>query len=100
LLRAEANNALGNAVPAANDINYIRVKSGGLAAIAGLGAQTQTQILTELLRQRVYSLLYEGHRWFDARRTGTLSSLPLDRAGDQRFSTLPVPLAERQARGP
>jgi len=100
LLRAEANNALGNPLPAAADINYIRVTSGGLAAIAGLGAQTQGQILTELLRQRVYSLLYEGHRWFDARRTGTLASLPLDRAGDQRFATLPVPLAERQARGP
>ena len=34
LSAAEANNALGNPVPAANDINYIRVKSGGLAAIA------------------------------------------------------------------
>jgi hypothetical protein len=100
LLRAEANNALGNPLPAANDINYIRVKSGGLAAIAGLGTQTQAEILTELLRQRVYSLLYEGHRWFDARRTGTLGTLPVDRPGDQRFSTLPVPLAERQARGP
>jgi len=100
LLRAEANDALGNPLPAANDINYIRVKSGGLAAIAGLGGQTQAQILTELLKQRVYSLLYKGHRWFDMWRTGTLNTLPIDRAGDQRFSTLPVPLAERQARGP
>lgn len=100
LLRAEANNALTLPVLAANDINYIRVRSGGLAAIAGLGAQTQAQILDELLRQRKYSLLYEGHRWFDMRRTGNLARILIDRVGDQRFSTLPVPLSERQARLP
>lgn len=100
LLRAEANNALTLPVLAANDINYVRVRSGGLAAIAGLGAQTQAQILGELLRQRKYSLLYEGRRWFDMRRTGNLNLIILDRAGDQRFSALPVPLSERQARLP
>jgi hypothetical protein len=100
LLRAEANNALGSGILAANDINYIREKSGGLAPIVGLGAQTQPEILDEVLRQRKYSLLYEGHRWFDMRRTGNLSRILLDRAGDQRFSSLPIPLSERQAREP
>jgi len=100
LLRAEANLAAGQPVLAANDVNYVRVASGGLAAIAGLGGQTPTQILGQILRERKYSLLYEGHRWFDLRRTGNLSALILDRAGDQRFSTLPVPLSERQARQP
>ena len=98
LLRAEANLAAGQLLLAANDVNYIRVTSGGLAAIAGLGAQTPAQILGQILRERKYSLLYEGHRWFDLRRTGNINALIVDRAGDQRFSSLPVPLSERQAR--
>ena len=100
LLRAEANLATALPLLAANDVNYVRVASGGLAAIAGLGGQTPAQILGQILRERKYSLLYEGHRWFDLRRTGNLNALILDRAGDQRFSTLPVPLSERQARQP
>ena len=101
LLRAEANNATTNPVGAANDVNYIRVKSGGLAAIGGLSGQTTAQILDEILRQRKYSLLYEGHRWVDMRRTGRLGRILIDRPGvDQVFSSLPVPLSEVQARQP
>jgi starch-binding outer membrane protein, SusD/RagB family len=94
LLRAEANNALGNATAAADDINYIRVNSGGLAAIGGLSGQTPTQILDELLRQKKYSLLYEGHVWVDMRRLGRLNQIIIDRAGDNVFSTLPIPTSE------
>jgi hypothetical protein len=98
LLRAEANNALANGASAANDVNYIRVTSGGLAPIVGLGAQTQAQILGAILHERMYSLLYEGHRWFDLRRNGVLA-LPggnylKDRATDQVFATLPIPTRE------
>lgn len=100
LLRAEANNALGNGLLAAADVNYIRVNSGGVLPIAGLGAQSQAQILGAILHERWYSLLYEGHRWFDLRRTGRLGAFLLDRPGDQVFSTLPVPLGEVQARQP
>ncbi|MGH7426865.1 MAG: RagB/SusD family nutrient uptake outer membrane protein [Gemmatimonadales bacterium] len=94
LLRAEANNALGNATQAANDINYIRVNSGGLAAIAGLSGLTQAQILDELLVQKKYSLLYEGHRWVDMRRLGRLNQILIDRPDDNVFSTLPIPTSE------
>jgi starch-binding outer membrane protein, SusD/RagB family len=100
LLRAEANNALGNATAAAADVNYIRVTSGGVLPIAGLAAQTQGQILGAILHERWYSLLYEGHRWFDLRRTGRLGAFLLDRPDDQVFSTLPIPLGEVQARQP
>jgi starch-binding outer membrane protein, SusD/RagB family len=100
LLRAEANNALGNAAAAAADVNYIRVTSGGVLPIAGLAAQTQGQILGAILHERWYSLLYEGHRWFDLRRTGRLGAFLLDRPDDQVFSTLPIPLGEVQARQP
>ncbi len=83
---------------AANDVNYIRVKSGGLAPIAGLGAQTQAQILGAVLHERMYSLLYEGHRWFDLRRTGRLGPYLKDRATDSVFPSLPIPLDEVLAR--
>ncbi len=104
LLRAEANNGLGGGLLAANDVNYVRVASGGLAPIVGLGAQTQAQILGAILHERMYSLLYEGRRWFDLRRNGVLappgSNYLKDRATDQVFTTLPVPVDEVLARQP
>ncbi len=99
LLRAEANNNVGTGVEVAADVNYIRVNSGGLAAIAGLAAQTGPQRLNAILHERLYSLLYEGgHRWIDMRRTGNLAGIPLDRVGDVRHATLPVPTDECLAR--
>lgn len=100
LLRAEANNAVaGNELASAADANYIRVASGGLAPIGGLAAQTQAERLGEILRQRKYSLLYEGHRWVDMRRTGRLGDVIIDRPGtDVVHATLPTPLSEVLAR--
>ena len=99
LLRAEANNNVGTGVQVAADVNYIRFNSGGLAAIGGLAAQTAPQRLDAILHERLYSLLYEGgHRWIDMRRTGNLAGIPLDRVGDVRHSTLPVPTDECLAR--
>lgn len=111
LLRAEANNALGNAVDAEDDINAIRVRSGGLdpcgsgvAACPDLSTGTQAQRLGEILRQRWYSLLYEGgHRWIDMRRTGRFGDIPIDRPGTDRdppHATYPIPRDEVLARQP
>ena len=98
LLRAEANNGLAGGVLAANDVNYIRVASGGLAPIVGLGALTQAAILGAILHERMYSLLYEGRRWFDLRRNGVLAppggNYLKDRVTDQVFATLPIPSRE------
>src|SRR2546430_10410282 len=40
---------------------------------------TQAHILSAILRERKYSLLYEGHRWVDMRRTGRLAQIIIDR---------------------
>src|SRR5262245_38611334 len=69
LLRAEANIGLGNAAAALTDINFIRVNSGGLAQLT----QAAQATLTELLKQKRYSLLFEGHRWIDVRRYNRLT---------------------------
>jgi len=102
LLRAEANIALGNIGLATQDIDYIRVNSGGLPPSTGLNA---TNILDELLKQKRYSLLFEGgHRWIDLRRYGKLAfcgtqpCLAQDIPADVIHAAYPVPLIETQAR--
>lgn len=99
LLRAEAEIGLGNLPAALPDINTVRTRSGNLEALTDLG--TPDEAVTELLYNRLYSLLFEGaHRWIDARRYGRLGSLPLDRTTrpdvppDQVFATLPIPTDE------
>ncbi len=106
LLRAEANRGVGgatNLLDAAKDINFIRVNSGNLAAIANLGVQTPDSILRVLLKQKRYSLLFEGgHSWIDHRHyfatgpdlppTGTLRLF--NQTGDAVFLLMPVPLDE------
>ena len=108
LLRAEAELGLGNQPGAAALINYIRVNSGGLLPRAGLDVAPVADVITELLQQRLYSLLFEGgHRWIDARRYhGPQSAAPLpdmglpsQDAGDNVFSVMPIPADECSARG-
>lgn len=96
LLRAEANTGLGNVEAAADDINFIRENSGGLEPRADL---TAANILDELLRQKRYSLLWEGgHRLIDLRRYNRLDELPLDRPTHQINAEFPIPLDEQLAR--
>ena len=93
LLRAEANIGLGNFGAAVPDIDLVRTTSGGLLPYAG--AVDQPSLLTELLYNKTYSLMYEGgHRWIDARHYGLIGTLPLDRPGDVVFPTYPIPNAE------
>ena len=92
LLYAEANiqqGALPNAVTA---INRIR-SAHNLGAYAGV--VSQPALLTEMLNQRRYSLYCEGHRWIDLRRYGLLSSLPIDRPGDDVWTKFPIPVSEQ-----
>ena len=93
LLRAEANIGLGDLPAALPDINTVRTLSGNLPALADLG--TAEAALDELLYNKLYSLMFEGaHRWIDARHYGRLDQLPVDRAGDVVFPTLPIPTDE------
>jgi len=100
LLRAEANVGLGSKAAAIADIDSVRVRSGGLAPTPLTIASTDDEFITEILYNRLMSLLWEqGVRWIDARRYGRLASLPLDRTGDQVFPSMLVPASECDARG-
>ena len=103
LLRAEANIGLvtagdpaGSLGQAKADLNFIRTTSGGIAPRGGLNAGN---ILDELLKQKRFSLLFEGgHRWIDARRYGKLSTLPIDVPGQTVQPNFPIPTPETDAR--
>jgi hypothetical protein len=100
LMRAEANFQLGNAAAAIADVNFIRVNSGGLAP---LPSNFTGDLLTEILYNRTYSLLFEqGTRWVDARRYGRLAQLPkvnLNAIAEQIFPYVMLPDAECNQRG-
>lgn len=111
LLRAEANwfGVTGSKANAISDLNFIRQTSGNLPAYTTqlTVASTDAEFVNALLHERLYSLLYEGHRWVDMRRYGRLNQVIIDRpagcpsAGipkDTVFSTLPINLFEVQAR--
>ncbi|HLL52738.1 MAG TPA: RagB/SusD family nutrient uptake outer membrane protein [Myxococcaceae bacterium] len=94
LLRAEALIHTGQVPEAADLLNLIRTRSGGLP---GRGDLTANNILDELLRQRRYSLLFEGgHRWIDLRRYGRLGTLAQE--GQTVHPRFPIPVAETDAR--
>lgn len=98
LLRAEALIGTGDKAGAIAIINQIRVNSGGLAASTLTPASPDATIITELLLQKRYSLMLEGHRWIDMRRYNRLDQLPIDiTAGTNKHfvaKVQPIPQAE------
>jgi len=94
LLRAEARYYRGDVAGAVEDINTVRTRSGGLAPITAADVATETAFLDELLYNRRWSLLFEGHRWIDLRRFGRLNTLPVDLSSHIVAAQLPVPQAE------
>jgi hypothetical protein len=91
LIYAEAKiqaNALPDAIVALN-----RIRTGHNLPVY-VGAVTQAALLTEMLRQRRFSLFAEGHRWVDMRRYNRLAELPNTRAGDKVWDKYPIPLTE------
>ena len=92
LLRAEANYGLGNTAAALQDLNFVRVNSGGLAP---LPSPFTGDIVTEILYNRRYSLFDEyGHRWVDMRRYGRLNQLEKALPSHKIFPLVPIVVDE------
>lgn len=92
LIYAEAKiqtNALPDAITAID-----RIRTGHNLPVYS-GPVTQAALIAEMLHQRRYSLFYEGHRWIDVRRYDRLIDLPVDRAGDDVWSAMPIPSTEK-----
>ncbi len=99
LIAAEAKANTNDIPGAVAAINTIRTRSGGLAVYTG--STDVPSLSNEILRQRRYSLFYEGHWWVDLRRLGKLApnptpqiSLPASTGTYKLFDRLPVPDAE------
>ncbi|MCA2991360.1 RagB/SusD family nutrient uptake outer membrane protein [Gemmatimonas sp.] len=98
LLRAEANLGLGNTALAIQDINLVRTTAGGLPP---LPSNFSGDLLTELLYDKRYSLVWEGgHTWIDMRHYGRLAQIPVRAADPRLFPAMPIPVAECQPRTP
>ena len=91
LILAEVKAQTGVTAEAVNAINKIRT-AAGLADYTG--ATDKNSLVTEILKQRRYSLFGEGHRWVDLRRYNLLSQLPVDRTGDDVWQQFPIPANE------
>jgi hypothetical protein len=92
LIYAEANIQLNSLTAAVTAINKIRT-SHNLPIYSG--PVTQAALINEMLKQRRYSLFFEGHRWLDVRRYDRLNTLPIDRPGDDVWSEFPLPNTEQ-----
>lgn len=83
LMYAEANAQTGAFVNAKTAIDLIRTTYGLLPYA---GALTTPALIDEILKQRRYSLFFEGHRWFDMRRYNRLAQiLPQGSIGGNTF---------------
>jgi hypothetical protein len=91
LIYAEVQAWLNNSANAVTAINKIR-NAASLGNYAG--ATDLNSLITEILKQRRYSLFGEGHRWVDMRRYNRLNELPIDRAGDDVWPQFPRPATE------
>ncbi len=99
LLRAEIRWNTGNRTGAVDDINLVRLHAGGLGAAAISSTSTDAAFVTELLYNRLFSLMWsQGTRWIDARRYNRTNTLPLDRPGDIIYPNMIIPAAECDAR--
>jgi starch-binding outer membrane protein, SusD/RagB family len=79
LMAAEARIQLGDLAGGVAALNVVRTASGlrPLADAKPAIVSNKDGLIDEVLNQRRYSLFFEGHRWFDAKRYGKISILPL-----------------------
>jgi len=98
LLRAEANLGMGNLQEAQDDLNFIRVNSGGLEPISTLDPDA---LLDELLYNKRYSLIWEyGHVWIDMRHYGRLLEIPTTPNDALIVDAMPIPSNDCFSRSP
>lgn len=91
LIAAEVAAQRGRTSDAVRLINVIR-SAAGLGNYTG--AQTKDALIDAILKERLYSLWYEGHRWVDMRRYGKFSQIHLPVAGMRVLEQLQRPNTE------
>ena len=96
LLYAEALNETTNATGANSAsiltrLDAIRTRAG-LASLSGT-ATTQAAVRTAILKERRLEMAFEGQRWFDLVRTGTVNA-EMGATIDSKYYLFPIPISE------
>ncbi len=89
LLYAEALNENGNTAAAITELNKIRTRAG----LANTTATSQSDVRLAIFKERRLELAFEGHRWFDLVRTGTVES-EMGQAVNPNYFLFPIPDSE------
>jgi hypothetical protein len=90
LIAAEIAAQQGNTAEATRHINIVRT-AAGLPNYAG--ATTKDALINAILRERQFSLFFEGHRWVDMRRYNKLNEIVVP-AGMKVLERLERPVQE------
>ncbi len=92
LNRAEARARLGNEIGAKNDLLTVRRRAGASTLV-----NVNDDLLTLIYEERALELAFEGHRWYDLKRSGQI----LDVMGNENPDTwasndtlMPIPARE------
>jgi hypothetical protein len=97
LIRAEVLWGLNRDAEAVQMINFVR-QAAGLAPKTLADFATHGDLLRGILKEKRYSLLFEGaSRWVDYRMFGILKELGTE-AGNDPIPRLPIPQSEADAR--
>ena len=96
LLYAEALNETTNATGANSAsiltrLDAIRTRAG-LTSLSGT-ATTQAAVRTAILKERRLEMAFEGQRWFDLVRTGTVNA-EMGATIDSKYYLFPIPISE------
>jgi hypothetical protein len=89
LLHAETLNENGSTAAALVELNKIRTRAG----LANSTATTQGEVRTAIANERRLELAFEGQRWFDLVRTGTVNA-EMGQTIDSKYHLFPIPVSE------
>lgn len=89
LLYAEALNENGKTSDAIIQLNTVRARAG----LGGTSASDQGSVRTAIQDERRLELAFEGHRWFDLVRTGTVNE-EMGETIDPNYHLFPIPDSE------
>lgn len=89
LLYAEALNENGNTAAALTELNKIRTRAG----LDNSTASSQAEVRQAIADERRLELAFEGQRWFDLVRTGTVDA-EMGQTINPQYHLFPIPISE------
>lgn len=89
LMYAEALNESNNTGSALTELNKIRTRAG----LSNLSTTSQAILRQAIQDERKLELAFEGHRWFDLVRTGTVDA-EMGQAVNANYYLFPIPTSE------